>query len=134
MMVAGVTLMQAFDLRWMTFWWAWVLVLVFTGLIMGTVRRSGCSTGADWLQHPGGWVRLYELTKVTAHRRSNATHVDFEDRHGNVVMISLSDLHEDREIWDLVYNGILHSVVSGGAETNGRLHSALDVPRPWPQQ
>ena len=134
MMVAGVTLMQAFDLRWMTFWWAWVLVLVFTGLIMGTVRRSGCSAGADWLQHPGGWVRLYELTKATAHWRSNATHVDFEDRHGNVVMISLSDLHEDREIWDLVYNGILHSVVSGGAETNGRLHSALDVPKPWPQQ
>lgn len=35
-------------------------------------------------------------------------------------------------MWDLAYNGILHSVIAGGAETNGRLHAALAVPRPYP--
>lgn len=135
LIVIGVTLMQGFDLRWMNFWWIWLIVLVGALLIAGTIRGSECSAGAEWFQRKGGgWVRLYELKKVTAQHRSNATHVDMEDRHGGVVMISLSDLHEDREIWDLVYNGILHSVVAGDAETNGRLHSALGVPRPWPEQ
>lgn len=133
LLVVGITLMQGFDVRWMTAWWMWLIVAVFALLIGGSVRSSNLSAGAEWLQTKSNWVRLYELKKVTAHWRSNSVHVDFEDHHGGAVQISLSDLHEDRDLWDLVYNGILHSVVAGGAETNGRLHSALDVPKPWPQ-
>lgn len=130
----GITVMQGFDPLWMTAWWMWLIVLVFAALIGGSVRGTECSAGAEWLQRKGGgWVRLYELKKITAHHRSNSIHLDFEDHQGGVVQISMSDLHEDRELWDLVYNGILHSVVTGDAETNGRLHSALDVPRPWPE-
>ena len=33
-------------------------------------------------------------------------------------------------MWDLVYNGLLHSVIAGEAKTNGMVHSALRVPRP----
>jgi hypothetical protein len=35
-------------------------------------------------------------------------------------------------MWDLVYNGILHSVIAGGAETNGQLHRYMRVPYPSP--
>ena len=134
LITVGITLMQGLDVRWMSIWYVWLIVLVGSLLIAGTVPRSSCSVGAEWLQrHGGGWVRLYELKKITAHYRSNAVHLDFEDRDGRVVQISLSDLQRDRDIWDLVYNGILHSVIAGGADTNGRLHSALDVPRPRPE-
>lgn len=133
MLVVGFTIMQGFDLRWMTAWWMWLIALVFAALIGGSVRGSECSVGAEWLQRKGGgWVRLYELKKITGHRRSNALHLDFEDQDGRVVQISTSDLHHDPGMWDLVYNGMLHSVIAGGAETNGRLHAALDLPRPWP--
>jgi hypothetical protein len=46
--------------------------------------------------------------------------------------VSLSLLEEDRMLWDLVYNGILHSVIAGQAETNGRLHLHLRLPYPSP--
>jgi len=46
------------------------------------------------------------------------------------MMVKIEVLHGDRTIWDLVYNGILYSVIAGGARTNNRLHLDVHVPRP----
>ncbi len=44
-----------------------------------------------------------------------------------------SPTYRNHDIWDHVHNGLTHSAVAGGAETNTMLHSALDLPKPWPQ-
>jgi hypothetical protein len=36
----------------------------------------------------------------------------------------------DPRIWNYTYNGILHSVIAGGAETNKQLHLQLKLPYP----
>lgn len=120
-----------FSLEWMLYWWMWLFVLV--GAVLAVWFRKGVqpSAGADWLQD-GGWVRTYELTKVTAWSWPTGIALNLTDRDGRKLNVGTSDLLEDPLIWDLVYNGIMHSVIAGGARTNGVLHSALRVPYPQP--
>jgi len=46
------------------------------------------------------------------------------------VAVRFVDLSSDRLLWDLAYNGILHSVIAGGAETNWMLRKTLALPCP----
>ncbi|MGH3914378.1 MAG: hypothetical protein ACRDTC_13395 [Pseudonocardiaceae bacterium] len=77
-------------------------------------------------------MRTYELTRVTAHSRINSIHLCLVDQGGRRIRISNHDLQEDRRVWDLVRKGIVHSVIAEGAETNGLLHRAFNIPRPTP--
>lgn len=125
----GMTLLQGFSLEWMKLWQVWGVLIATSVLMYFSHRATECSVGADWLRRRRDWVKLYELTKVTAHIRSNVIHLDFRDRDGRAVQLSSRDVQQSREMWDLVYNGILHSVIAGDADTNGRLHAAFSIPR-----
>lgn len=125
----GVTVLQGFSIEWMKYWQPWVVLPLIMLAIYSVQRTVECSVGAEWLQVGKTWVRLYELTKITAKHRSSAIHIDFEDSAGREVLVQADDLQNNREMWDLVYNGILHSVIGGGATTNSLLHSSFRVPR-----
>jgi hypothetical protein len=116
----------------MTLWWTWLLALLAAIGAYLTKLKIGVSAGAEWLQGRHGWIRIYELTKVTTHYRGNNYWLTMHDRDGRRLELSISLIQENRDVWDLVYNGILHSVIAGGAETNGRLHAIFHVPRPYP--
>lgn len=126
----GVTVLQGFSIEWMKYWQPWVVLPLIMLAIYSVQRTVECSVGAEWLQVGKTWVRLYELTKITAKHRSSAIHIDFEDSAGREVRVQADDLQKNREMWDLVYNGVLHSVIAGGAKTNSLLHSSFRVPRP----
>lgn len=128
--VVGLTLMQGFSFAWMQFWFVWALLALIALGIYAIFRAVECAVGAEWLKVGKSWVRLYELTEIKARHRSNAIHLDFVDSTGRKVMVKSDDIQEDRDMWDLVYNGVLHSVIAGGAETNSLVHSAFQVPRP----
>lgn len=117
----------------MTFWWAWAGAILTAVLIGTSVRGKFCAVGADWLQTQGGWVRHYELTKATAEAREGDVQLELEDHDERVIRPWLSAFHRDHDVWDYVHNGLTHSIIGGGAETNTMLHSALDLPKPWPQ-
>lgn len=115
-------------------------VSIPAGLLDEARQEAGADTIAldtplpEWLQQwRGGWVRTYELAKVTASSHVTGTQLSLTDRGGRKIQINSEHIQEDRLMWDLVYNGIVHSVVAGGAETNGALHSIFDVPRPKPE-
>lgn len=126
----GVTVLQGFSIEWMKYWLPWLVMIPFVLAIYSVQRTVECSAGAEWLQVGKTWVRLYELTKITAKHRSSAIHIDFEDSTGREVRVQADDLQHNRELWDLVYNGILHSVIAGDAKTNSLLHSSFRIPRP----
>ena len=46
--------------------------------------------------------------------------------------IKIESQQGDRGVWDLGYNGILHSVIAAGARTDRQLHLVLHVPYPGP--
>ena len=124
---------DGFQFHWVKYWWAWVGLVVIAFLI-GLTQRKGteCSAGVEWLGGRKTWVRTYELVKVKLSVGVGQFSLSMQDNGGRSLSLPVSALQEDRLMWDLVYNGVLHSVIAGGAATNGQLHRYLGVPYPSP--
>ncbi|MGJ7908208.1 hypothetical protein ACOQFL_17225 [Actinopolyspora sp. H202] len=118
---------QGSDYSWLRIPGMW-LFLVVAGLGMyGIFRLVDPAVGADWLKVGRTWVLLYELTDIKVRHRGMSMHLDLKDGWGRKVQVKVDELQEDRDMWDLVYNGLLHSVVTNGAMTNWAAHSLLEV-------
>jgi hypothetical protein len=120
---------DSFQFHWVKYWWAW-LVLALAGVLIGLTQRkaSECSAGVEWVRGRKTWVRTYELVKVKVSVGVGQFYLSMRDCDGRSMSLAVAALQEDPLIWDLVYNGVLHSVIAGGAETNGQLHRYLRVP------
>jgi hypothetical protein len=124
-------LREGFRVSWMRYWEAWAGLVVIGFLVALTQLRGSercCAAGVEWLSGPKGWVRIYELAKVTSLLSLGGPSISMQDKAGRRLSMPLATLQEDRVLWDLVYNGILHSVIAGNAETNGAVHLHLHLP------
>lgn len=131
LMAAGITFLQGFDPTWLTYWQPWAVVIVFSIFATLAVRTTDYSVGADWLQgRKGRWVKLYELESINGELRGTVLHLNLRDRDGRAVLADTRHLKHTRLMWDLVYNGILHSAVAGEAELNANARGGLLVPYP----
>jgi len=118
---------------WLTHWVVWVFLAVWLVVIYLISRTERFSAGADWVARGNKWVKVYDLVKVTCHSYPYwGAGVCMRDSSGRKLRYRFSDLSSDRMLWDLTYNGILHSVISGGAETNWMLRKSLALPYPEP--
>lgn len=121
---------QGLDYSWLSIPWMW-LFLAVAGLGMyGIFRQVDPAAGADWLKVGRMWVLLYELTDIKVRHRGMSMHLDLKDSGNRSLQVRVDELQEDRDLWDLVYNGLLHSTVVNGAKTNHAVHSQLKVPEP----
>lgn len=109
--------------------WAYIGLASF-GLAWSS-RTGACTAGSDWVARNRRWVRTYELIEIT-YRARFGPRLRLQDSAGRTATIKIESLQGDREIWDLVYNGILHSVIAGGARTDRLLHLVLHLPYPDP--
>lgn len=124
----GVCVLQDFDLSWMSVAWSWMVILAFSVLAAVAARRNPCAVGADWLRVGRRWVRVYELTEIATTRRRSDLYLRLKDNNGRRVTVNAEKLRERPLMWDLVYNGMLHSVVLGCARTTA--YGVLELPRP----
>lgn len=116
---------------WLSYWQPWSALVVTWLLVYRQHRLKECVAGVEWLARRKRWVRLYELTEVTyLGIPFGPLRLRLVDSGGRKVTIRLKDVRAERFVWDLTYNGILHSVVAGGAKTNEKLHLDLYVPYP----
>lgn len=98
-------------IAWMwTIPWLWVFVAIPPVIWYFIGRRVGISAGADWFAVKGGYVDTYELTdvKVSGSSGGLAWDLELKDKSANEVSINLREIQANRDLWDLVYNGILH--------------------------
>lgn len=118
---------------WMASLTLWIVVLLGAVLMYVVVRRDPpLAVGADWLL-AGDWVDLYQLTKIRL-TVSGATHrLILQDSTGRRVRPFLLYLQHDQPLWDIVYNGVLHSVYSHPVETNRNARIKLQLP-PWVEE
>jgi hypothetical protein len=128
-MAGGITLISD-GFGWLTSWWAWLCILAFGPIGYLTTRGGKCAAGAEWFQHRSRWVRQYELTSVKIRMRFSNRYLHLKDRDGRKVAVFTGDVQQNQRLWDLLYNGILHSVVADGAETNWIARRALKLPKP----
>lgn len=113
-------------LSWVDTWWLWLIVAPwpFVFLILG---NSPVSAGADWLAGRNLFVKTYELIKVKVGVTSGgaAHELQVVDKYGQTARYRLGELQQNDALWDLVYNGLIHSVHVNGAETNQRARDYL---------
>lgn len=118
-------------LSWVGIWWLWLIPLPwpFVYLLVGNQQFSA---GADWLATRRGFVKTYELVKVKIVITSGGFGrlLEVSDAYGRAIGGEISDLQQNPQLWDLVYNGLIHSVHVNGAETNkrARQYLLLDYP------
>jgi hypothetical protein len=127
-MVGIITLANGFG--WMKIWPAWLTIGLTICVVYWRTLSKGCAAGVEWVSHGRKWVSIYELVDVTCHGRIRGNRLRMRDEAGRRMSIKVDDLYGDRVIWDLCFNGIIHSVISGGARTNAKLHVDLQVPCP----
>lgn len=113
---------------WVEEWWAWLVVVLCAIFPIPFTRPTWYSAGADWYR-PGNkrYLKTYELISVKITPQGAQLGFDLQDRDGQVVLVKMEEMQKNRELWDLVYNGILHSVYRNGAETNTAARNYLHL-------
>lgn len=123
---------------WMLFWQPWLLYIAGALVITRPATYLVLSAGADWVQlHQITFgitrrhrvVDLYSLEKIEADVVAGGAGLalTLQSARGTIRLVT-HDWQADRRVWDLVYNGILHSVAAG-AEVNANARGMLELSR-----
>ncbi len=121
-------------LGWAQYWPLWAIIVVASWLITAPFTFTVLSAGADWLQldkfrfgihTKSGFVKLYELREVHVMTGGVTFYLELADDTWSIDR-ALHEWQHDRRLWDLVYNGILHSVAAG-AEVDRNARALLEL-------
>lgn len=86
-----------------------ITIILLSGfLLYNHFRREFVAAGAGWVAHNTGWVRTYELIQVKIEIDAQP-HLYLLDKDLRATRPPLVEIQQNRELWDLVHNGILHS-------------------------
>ena len=123
--MAAASLFGDFQLHAFEFWQAWAIIVVGAYLMADPLERQTISAGADWVQWKrrpkwyqrrrdrGTFLKVYRLTKIEGYGAGAVLYLRIVDEDGRGIDRTRTDLHSDRRIWDLMYNGIQHSIANG---------------------
>ena len=128
LVIAGLFIVRGFSTDWFHVWWLWVGMAALSLLAYPITMKDNYAAGAEWVMVNKDWALTYELVSVKAYTYSNSLNLHFVDSGGRTLKANISRFQDDRRIWDLLYNGILHSVVINGAETNQLARGTLKLP------
>lgn len=123
--MTAVILLQYHSFDWVLSWQIWLIVVVGSYLMSDPLARQTISAGADWVQWKkrpkwyqwrrdrGTFLKIYRLTKIEGYGAGPVLYLRIVDEDGRGIDRTRTELHPDRRIWDLMYNGIQHSVANG---------------------
>jgi hypothetical protein len=133
LIVGGLYLVKGFDLKVLEFWWVWLVAIAAGVGMFFSTKASWCATGADWFTFQKSWVKTYELTEIKTRFYSNTIYVYLTDSDAHKVEFPIHIVQKDRLMWDLVYNGIRHSIAKG-ARLTGTAGNYFSSGLPTPEQ
>lgn len=117
-LVAGsaiLSVLQGDGLALLSAWPVWPVIVIGAVLMARPYPVRTISVGSDWLQRSGRrreHVRLYELTRIEAGRAQPPVRLLLADSD-QALLFRLDELQPDRAAWNLIFNGIRHSVATG---------------------
>jgi hypothetical protein len=123
-----VALLKDWGLGWAGVWWVWpafAVISILAGLAVWS--SDDMEAGADWFSYGKSWVKTYELTHLEQKKAWASDSLELKDAAGREVSIKITDIQTNPDLWNLVYNGILHSVHYGGAHVNQRAVERLQL-------
>lgn len=100
-----------------TSWVQW-LFIALAGLLGWVMPRGDkMAAGADWVNAGRGAVKTYDLTSIKTAGKVGSHQLILRDREGNEVERDLINFQTNSALWDLVFNGIRHSIANGAEIT-----------------
>ena len=105
---------------WMATWWLWIFVFLPVPVYWLYGRAKGISAGARWFASGSAYVDLYRLTSIRLENSGGglSRSLYLVDSAGSEVGVSLYRAQRNQALWDLVYNGIVHSMRHNRASAN----------------
>ncbi len=114
---------------WIREWWAWGLLVLFPWMMFRATKNHWTAAGAIWVQWRSSWVDTYHLTRIRFSADGTNQVLRLKDAHGNEIhSFKISQIQGNPDLWDLVYNGILHSVASGNCDIDAKTRRILQIP------
>lgn len=114
---------------WMTAWFMWLYFPAMWWAMFRVVKVKWLSVGAVWVQDRWQWVNMYELTRIRFAVNGVNRVLRLDDSSGRTLdPLDLRDAQANPAMWDLIYNGILHSVASGNCEISEKARAVLRLP------
>lgn len=126
--LAVVTFMRGgFD--WATDWFSWCSSGGLGLMLYIDASRHRVLAGFQWVQTRKKWVSTYELTRIRSTNIGLQRAMKLDDSHGHTLVLVLRHAQKNIELWDVVYDGIVHSVASGDCDISKAARRILKV---WP--
>jgi len=115
--------------EWLHWWWYWALLIVGSWIMFRATRNHWTAAGATWVQWRSSWVDTYRLTRIRFSADGTNRVLRLRDAHGNEIhSFKISEIQGNPDLWDLVYNGILHSIASGNCDIDAKTRQILQIP------
>lgn len=109
--------------------WYWTIMAVGAHMMFRATGNHWTAAGATWVQWRGTWVDTYNLTRIRFYADGCSRVLRLKDAHGNTIhSFKISEIQGNPDLWDLVYNGILHSVASGACDIDAKTRHILRIP------
>ncbi|RZS36975.1 hypothetical protein EV193_106210 [Herbihabitans rhizosphaerae] len=99
---------------WTGHWLLWLLLAGAGWLGYASGHYHVMSAGADWFRD-GQFIKTYELTSVRISGYAGGWNLILKDKDGREATTHYARLQSNPRLWDLVYNGILHSICDGAS-------------------
>lgn len=106
-----------------------LIPILFGWLLFNHSHRQFVAAGAGWVAHNSGWVHTYDLIQVKIEIDAQPF-LYLLDSDLRATRPPLREIQQNRELWDLVYNGILHSFQERHVHTNPNARRILQLHGP----
>jgi hypothetical protein len=123
-------------LRMLTYWPIVALIIITPYMMTAPLSYRTVSAGADWFAWTPSkrwwtpwtpqphYIKTYQLTKIDGYTPTwSRPHLRLRDADGHELDAAISLYQGDRRAWDLLANGVLHSVADGATIT----HEAVNL-------
>ena len=111
--------------------WYFLILLPFlsAAIFYRHFNREFVAAGAGWVAHNSGWVRTYDLIQVKVEIDAQPF-LYLLDSDLRAIRPPLREIQQNRDLWDLVYNGILHSFQERHVHTDPNARRLLQLHGP----
>lgn len=113
---------------WMTTYRWWLFLVGVSLLSVPYFRGQPFAAGAAWFRNGKKWVNTYELISVRVASYYGFYSLKLEDADGHRISIHTGTIQHNRRLWDLVYNGIVHSTHNGRLALDRLTRVSLELP------
>jgi hypothetical protein len=113
---------------WTTTYWWWLLLVGVSLLSVPYFRGRPFAAGAAWFRYGSTWVNTYELVSIRVVAYYGFYSLKLEDADGHRISLQTGTIQQNRSLWNLVYNGIVHSAYNGRLALDRITRATLEMP------